>query len=187
MDSDYQIYSLGQRFPDEKYISSEDCVTIRTSQRSFDVIMTLSNITLEERRAIISDKFKVSIFVHKQIPHIVFSFQNYKCNVSINIHKIDQRRVNDWMGEEESTVTIYLLEEVSGTLLNLRMFDFPLMTELKYLLALQRDLAKEEVDARICEAERLYSVQDMSDYSIFFGEVAPSNIVIIDREDEYIF
>jgi len=32
----------------------------------------------------VSDKFYVSIFVHKQIPHVVFDFGVYKCNVSIN-------------------------------------------------------------------------------------------------------
>lgn len=64
-------YSLGEPFPDERYISSEDCVAPHVTPHSFDVIVTLD---IEERKAIVCNRFCVSIFVHQQIPHIVFDF-----------------------------------------------------------------------------------------------------------------
>lgn len=180
-------YSLGQPFPDERYISFEDYVVTRITPHSFDVIVTLNNLTFEERKAIVSDKFHVSIFVHKQIPHIIFDFGVYKFNVSINIQKINSVNKQDWVYDEENTITLYLLEPVSGNIINSRMLKFPLMTELKYLLRLQFVHSKDAIDARAKEAEQLYTVQDMENYSIFYGEVAASGIEIDDHKEEYIF
>lgn len=180
-------YSLGQSFPDERYISSEDNVVTRITPHSFDVIVTLNNLTYNERKAMVCDKFYVSIFVHKQIPHIVFDFGNYKFNVSINIQKINSVNKQDWVYDEETTITLYLLEPVSGNIINFRMLKFPLMTELKYLLRLQFVHSKDTIDARTKEAEQLYTIQEMENYSIFYGEVAASGIEIDDHEEEYIF
>ena len=93
---DITSYSLGRPFPDERYISSQDSVVARITPHSFDVIVTLDNLTFEERKAMVSDKFYVSIFVHKQIPHVVFDFGVYKCNVTINIQKINSVNQQDW-------------------------------------------------------------------------------------------
>lgn len=184
---DITTYSLGEPFPDERYISSEDCVVPRITPHSFDVIVTLDNLTFEERKAMVCNKFYVSIFVHKQIPHIIFDFGIYKFNVSINIQKINSVSKQDWVYNEDTVVTLYLLEPVSGNIINLRMINFPLMTELKFLLRLQLPLAKETIDLRAKEAEQLYSVQEMENYSLFFGEVPESGIKIDEQEEEYIF
>lgn len=180
-------FSIGRPFPDERYISPEDCVTPRITSHSFDVIITLDNLSFEERKAIVCDKFYVSIFVHKQIPHIVFDFGANKFNVSINIQKIHSVDKQDWVYDEETTVTVYLLEPGSGNIINFRFVDFPLMTELKYMLRLQLPLSKETIDARMKEAEQIYSVQGMENYSIFFGEVPESGIKLIEPEEEYLF
>lgn len=180
-------YSLGHPFPDERYISSEDRVAPRITPHSFDVIVTLDNLTDEERKALVCDKFHVSIFVHKQIPHIIFDFGVYKFNVSINIQKINSVNKQDWVYDEETAVTLYLLEPVTGNIINFRMLNFPLIQELKYLLRLQLPLTKETIDSRAKEAEQLYSIQDMENYSIFYGEVPESGITINSPEEEYIF
>lgn len=180
-------YSLSRPFPDERYISSVDCVVPRLMTHSFDVIITLENLTFEERKAMICDKFYVSIFVHKQIPHIVFDFGIYKFSVSINIQKINSVGKQDWVYDQEDTVTLYLLEPVSGNIVNFRMFKFPLMSELKYLLRLQLVHSKETIDSRAKEAEKLYSIPDMENYSIFYGEVLESGITIDLSEEEYLF
>lgn len=183
----FQSYSLGKPFPDEKYISSEDCVVPRIAPHSFDVIVTLENLTHEERKAMVCDKFHVSIFVHKQIPHIVFDFGVYKFNITLNIQKINSVDKQEWVYDEEDTVTLYLLEPVSGNIVNFRLLKFPLMSELKYLLRIQLAHSKETIDVRAKEAEQLYSVQDMVNYSIFYGEVPESGITIDPPEEEYLF
>lgn len=184
---DINSYSIGQPYPDQRYISSEDRVVTRITPHSFDVIVTLNNLTYNERNAMVCDKFHVSIFVHKQIPHIIFDFEVYKFNVSINIQKINSVNKQDWVYDEETTITLYLLEPVSGNIINFRMFNFPLMTELKYLLRFQFPLTKETIDSRAKEAEQLYSIQDMESYSIFYGEVPESGITIEPTEEEYLF
>lgn len=184
---DITSYSLGRPFPEERYISSQDSVVARITPHSFDVIVTLDNLTFEERKAIVSDKFYVSIFVHKQIPHVVFDFGVYKCNVSINIQKINSVNQQDWAYDKENTVTLYLLEHCTGNIINFRMIKFPLMTELKYLFRLQFSLTKETIDSRAKEAEQLYSVQEMENYSLFYGEVPESGIKIETTEEEYLF
>lgn len=178
-----QSYTIGHPFPEERYISAGDCVVPRITPHSFDIVMTLTNITPEEKKAIISDKFFVSLFIHKQIPHIVFDFGVYKCNVAINIQKIRQVPVSDWLQDEEASIILYLLEEVTGKILGIRICKFPLMTELKYLLRLQKRLTKEMIDTRIFEGESINTVQEMLDYSIFFGEVPESGIAMTDTKE----
>lgn len=180
-------YSIGQAFPDERYISSGDCVTTRITPHSLDVVITLDNLTFEERKAIVCDRFYVSIFVHKQIPHIIFDFGANKFDVSLNIQKIHSVDKQDCVYDEETSVTVYLLEPGSGNIINFRILEFPLMTELKYMLRLQLPLPKETIDARIAEAEQMYSVKDMEKYSIFFGEVPESGIKLIEPEENYLF
>lgn len=183
-------YSIGKPFPEERYISSDDCVMPRITPHSFDVVITLRNITDEERKAIAQDCFYVSIFVFKQIPFIIFDFGGYKCNIAINIQKIRQLPVELWMKDEEETIALYLLEECTGNIMNIRLCRFPLMVELKYLLKLQTKLSKETIDSRIVEGESLYSVQDMLNYSIFYGEVPECENGLKDadiEEEEYLF
>ncbi|MBD5337649.1 MAG: hypothetical protein HDR98_00820 [Bacteroides sp.] len=185
-----QFYSLGQSFPDKHYISSRDCVKPRTTPHSFEIIMTLSNLSREEKKAIISDKFYVSLFVYKQIPYVVFDFNIYKCNVAINIQKIRQVPMNEWLKAEEESIVIYLLEEVSGRILGIRLCKFPLMTELKYLLCLQKRLSREVIDNRISEGESINTVQDMLNYSIFYGVVSESGVILdetMEVEEDIIF
>lgn len=176
-------YILGERFPDERFISSGDCIKPCMTDNSFDVILTLQDNTIEERKAIICDKFYVSIFVHKQIPHIIFDFKQFKFAIALNVQKITTVSAQNWIYNDESTVKIFLLEAGTGNLLNIRILDFPLMTELKYLLRLELPLSKDTIDMRIHEVEGIYSVQEMEDYSIFYDEVPASGIHIKDSED----
>ncbi|MEE0979839.1 MAG: hypothetical protein UH625_10605 [Muribaculaceae bacterium] len=191
IDTDMNIVSscIGKPFPEERYISSNDCVMPRITPHSFDIVITLKNISIEERRAIANDSFSVSIFVFKQIPYIVFDFGVYKCNIAINIQKIRQVPVEQWIKDEEETVILYLLEESTGKIMDIRFCKFPLMTELKYLLNLQSKITKETIDSRIAEGESMYSVHDMLNYSIFFGEVSASENIFEsqDAEEEYLF
>lgn len=180
-------YSLGSSFPEQKYISSGDCVVPRITPHSFDIIMTLDNLSFEERKAIVCNKFYISLFIHKQIPHIVFDFGIYKCNVTLNIQKINSVNRQDWVYDEETTVILYLLEPNTGNIINFRFIEFPLMKELKYLLRLQLLLSKETIDQRAHEAEKLYSMQEMENYSIFYGEVKESGITIELPEEDYLF
>ncbi len=164
-------YILGEPFPDERYIRSYDSVLTRISPTSFEIIVTLTNMTAEERKALSCEKILVSLFVFKQIPFIVLDFGVYKCNVTINITKIRQIPISQWLKDEEDAVVLYILEERTGNLKNIRLCKFPLMSELKSLLRLQLPLSMEEVDARIAEGEATYSLLDMQKYSIFLGEI----------------
>lgn len=67
------------------------------------------------------------------------------------------------------------------------MVDFPLMAELRYLLRLQFPLPMEAIDICAKEAEELYSIQDMENYSLFYGEIPESGIIINPVEEEYLF
>jgi hypothetical protein len=178
MDYKLTIYGLGEPFPDEKYISSNDSAIVRITPHSFDVVMTLTGLTESERKAIVCNKFNVSIFVHKQVPTIIFDFKEYKCECTINIQKIRSVSIDEWIADVEDTIVLYLLEEVTGKIINMRFIKFPLMKQLKYLLSLQFMLSRETIDSRYEEAEQLYSIPEMINYSIFYGEVPESGIKI---------
>lgn len=177
---DYFAYELNKKFPEEKYISSEDTVIARLSPDSFDVIITLRETTSKERRAIACGEIYVSIFVHKQIPHIIMDYGVYRCDYTINILKLRQMPIDLWLANYNKGITIFLLEEDTGNILNMRLAEFPLMEELKYLLSLQTKLEKEEIDSRIADAEHYYTVKDMVKYSIFFGKIPATKTPFID-------
>ena len=177
---EYVAYELNKPFPEEKYISSEDRVNARLSPDSFDVIITLREATAKERRAIACDEIHVSIFVHKQIPHILMDYGVYTCDYTINILKLRQMSIDDWLANDNKVIKIFLLEEDTGNILNMRLAEFPLMEELKYLLSLQTKLEKEEIDSRIADAEHYYTVKDMAEYSIFFGKIPATKTLFID-------
>jgi hypothetical protein len=187
MDLDVTSYCLGEPFPDDRYITSNDSTVVRISPHSFDVVITLNGLTDSERRAIVCNKFNVSIFVHKQVPAIIFDFKEYTCECTINIQKIRSVSIDEWIADTEDTIVLYLLEAGTGNIINMRFVKFPLMKQLKYLLSLQFMLSRETIDSRYEEAEQLYSVPDMINYSIFYGEVPESGIKLIDSEDEYKF
>ena len=110
-----------------------------------------------------------------------------KFNITLNIQKISSVNRQDWVYDEETTVTLYLLEPNTGNIINFRLIEFPLMKELKCLLGLQFPLSKETIDQRAHEAEKLYSIQEMENYSIFYGEVKESGIIIELPEEDYLF
>jgi hypothetical protein len=180
MDLNVTSYCLGEPFPDEKYISSRDSVKVRITPHSFDVVVTLNGLTESERKAIVCDKFYVSIFVHKQIPALLFDFKKYTCECTINIQKILSISIDEWIADTEDTIVLYLLEAGTGNIINFRYIKYPLMRQLKHLLRLQFMLSDETIDSRYNEAEQLYTIQDMIRYSIFYGEVPESGIEIID-------
>lgn len=162
----------------------------RITLHSFEIVMTLTNISLEEMQAIINDKFYIGLFVYKQIPYIVLDFGIYKCNVTINIQKIRQVPINEWLKDKEDSIVVYLLEEVTGRIIGIRVCEFPLMTELKYLLRLQKRLSQEVIDSRIAEGESINTVKDMLNYSIFFGEISENGILLTgpkETEEDIIF
>lgn len=177
---EYVAYEPNKRFPEEKYISSEDRVNARLSPDSFDVIITLREATSRERRAIACGEIYVSIFVHKQIPHILMDYGVYTCDYTINILKLCQMPISEWLINDSKVIKIFLLEEDTGNILNMRLADFPLMEELKYLLSLQTKLEKEEIDNRIADAEHYYTIKDMARYSIFFGKIPATQTLFID-------
>lgn len=177
---EYVAYELNKPFPEEKYISSDDRVLARLSPDSFDVIITLREATSKERRAIACGEIHVSIFVHKQIPHILMDYGVYTCDYTINILKLRQMSIDDWLANDNKAIKIFLLEEDTGTILNMRLAEFPLMEELKYLLRLQTKLEKDEIDRRIADAENIYSVKEMAKYPIFFGMIPATKTLFVD-------
>lgn len=182
-------YSIGKPFPEEKYISNEERVVPRFTPASFDVILTLPGLTQDEKKALICDKFVTSLFVYKQVPFISFDFGIYTFSISLNIRKVLSFDAQDWIyNNDNSVIQLFLLESGTGNLINFRMIDFPLMTELKYFMRFQLPLNKEEIDSRIFQGEKIYSIKDMVKYAIFFGEVPESGIKLKEFiEDDLIF
>lgn len=169
------IYQLNQPFPEERYISTEDRAVVRLTPDSFDIVITLTNSTSKERRTLACGEITVHLFVYEEIPHIILDYGIYCCDLSINIKKLKQAPVEDWISNKNTVINIFLLEEVSGKILNMRLAHFPLMSELKSLLTLQTKIESNEIDNRIAEAEKIYSIIDMVQSSIFVGNI-PSTI-----------
>jgi hypothetical protein len=186
---EYVSYSLNEPFPDEKYISSEDKVVARLSPGAFDVVITLCDSTSEERRTMACGQIVVGLFIYKQIPFVSFDYGVYSYNISLNILKLKQMDIDLWLNNSDNIINLFLLEECSGNILNMRIAEFPLMKELKRILSLQKNMSIEEIDYRIQEAESRYSVRDMLQQSAFYDIIpaTKTSFIDVDTDDDIIF
>ena len=162
LSADPQVVSLGEPFPWKQYIQPGDFTSAFLTAKSFDVIISLTDLTEEEEYAIADEEFDVYIVDTDYGPFMVFKFgEKLKFDFTLNIHKMDKASIPGWLQNEDETVTIYVLEGGNSVVKAIRFVPFKRMYDLKVSCMRQLDKSKEDVDAFIHKVYTQYSIQDL--------------------------
>ena len=166
---------LGERFPLTKYIQPGDFTSAFLTASSFDVIISLTDLTEEEEYAIADEEFDVYIVDTEFGPFVVFQFRNdLRFDFSLNIHKMDQAGIPAWLQNPDETVRIYVLEGNDSVVKAVRFVPFKRMYDLKVSCMRQLGKSKSEVDAFIHQVYAQYSIPDLIKNARYHFTVPPT-------------
>ena len=156
------VYEIGEKFPMEGYNSLGDHISVALNSSSFDVVISLTGLSEQEKKAIKDDEFEVYIAATKLVPFIILKFGDvFKTDMTINIKKMNPNILNIWFESNVDTVNIFLLEGNDATLQCIRPFKFEHMDILKSICKKQLKNTMEEIDSHINAVYQEYSIDEI--------------------------
>ena len=162
IDNPFNEIILGEKFPLKKFIQPGDFSTVMLTASGFDVIISLTDITEQEEYAIADEAFDVYILDTDFGPFMVFKFgETFRCDFSLNIHKMKQEYLSDWMQNPDETIHIYVLEGSNSVVKAVRFVPFTKMYDLKVSCMRQMSKDKASVEAFIQNFYARYSIPDL--------------------------
>jgi len=115
-------YEVGQKFPHDQYLSRGELTVSILNEAFFDVFVSLNGISHDEKETWKKGKMTVSLYSDQNIPFIIFDFGNgFSFDVSIDIKKVLDDKVDDWLNSEANSINMYLVDADSGILVAMRM------------------------------------------------------------------
>jgi len=154
--------TLGKEFPYKEQIVPGDFCRPMLTAESIDILISLTNLSSQERKAIGDDAFEIFILETALAPMVVLKFgEVFKTDFSINLCKMDKDFLNIWFNSENETMTIYLLEGANSEVKNVRYVPFKNMKYLKSLCKRQLDFSPQEVDQWIAMCNSRYTTADL--------------------------
>lgn len=141
------VFEIGKRFPVERYCVLGDHYHAVPTETSFDVVVSISDLTQDEITSFADLELTVDLFEFEDVPFIVLNFSDaLKIEVSMNVLKIKAEYREYWLNEPNNTVHLYLLEGTDATLQALRTENMPIVEAVKTICANQLTKTIEEVD-----------------------------------------
>ena len=173
------VYEIGEKFPMEGYNSLGDHISVALNSSSFDVVISLTGLSEQEKKAIKDDEFEVYIAATKLVPFIILKFGDvFKTDMTINIKKMNPNILNIWFESNVDTVNIFLLEGNDATLQCIRPFKFEHMDILKSICKKQLKNTMEEIDSHINAVYQEYSIDEiMQDAKVKFNVLGADTIL----------
>ena len=173
------VYEIGEKFPMEGYNSLGDHISVALNSSSFDVVISLTGLSEQVKKAIKDDEFEVYIAATKLVPFIILKFGDvFKTDMTINIKKMNPNILNIWFESNVDTVNIFLLEGNDATLQCIRPFKFEHMDILKSICKKQLKNTMEEIDSHINAVYQEYSIDEiMQDAKVKFNVLGADTIL----------
>lgn len=171
-------YVLGEKFPLEGYNQLGDHISVALNENSFDVVISLSDLSEQEERAIGDKEFEVFVIAVNYIPFIIMKFGDvFKADMTINVQKTNPDFQNIWFNSDIETVKIFLLEGNDATLKCIRTITFENMDFVKSICKKQLKLSKTDIDEYINYVYQQVSIEQMMQFAqVHF--VVPAAITI---------
>lgn len=160
--NEFSEFVIGKKFPWEGYNSPGDYIRVALNDTSFDVVISLTGLSVQEERAICDDEFEVYVAATNLVPFVIMKFGNvFKADMTINIHKMNSEFQNIWFQSDVDKVRIFLLEGNDATLKCIRSFKFENINFLKSVCKKQLGVSKADVDSHINAAYQQYPIEKM--------------------------
>lgn len=155
-------FVIGRKFPLEGYNSFGDYIRVALNDTSFDVVISLSGLSVQEEKAIGDDEFDVYVAATDLVPFVIMKFGNiFKADMTINIHKMNSEFRETWLRADVDTVRIFLLEGNDATLKCIRSFKFENIDFLKSVCVKQLAVSNADVDSHINAAYQQFPIEKM--------------------------
>lgn len=159
---EFSEFVIGRKFPLEGYNSLGDYIRVALNNTSFDVVISLSGLSVQEEKAIGDDEFEVYVAATDLVPFVIMKFGNvFKADMTINIHKMNSEFRDTWLRSDVDTVRIFLLEGNDATLKCIRSFKFETIDFLKSVCGKQLTVSKADVDSHINAAYQQFPIEKM--------------------------
>lgn len=144
-------YEVGTRFPHEKYLKHGEIILSMLNTSFFDVLCVLNGISPEEKKDWRKGKLSVYLYEQSNIPFICFAFENWNFDVNINIGKVDEDKIDDWLNGEANIINLFLVEATTGKLEAMRMISIPVtMAErIRDICENQSEYSSDKIDLMI--------------------------------------
>jgi hypothetical protein len=159
-------FEVGKEFPLKSYKNFSDFGLIEVNSSLFDFIIGMVKPTSKEKMTIRREPLRYGCYYENYVPFLIidFRFQNINFDATINIFKIDQNSVEEWLNTEANSVNLFLIDTATNIIEGIRLIglDMNFVKELKDNLRKQLLLSnKEEVEKTIDDVYRKYSTQDL--------------------------
>lgn len=161
-----QIFEVGKPFPWKKYIGLGDTTVAVFNNASFDVVISLVEPTPEEIKLFRKGNLKTGLFNYKNVPFLYLDFSNYSVDVSLNINKLNDVEIDDWLNADANVINLFLIDGNTGILHAQRTISINFMEDIRDILEVQTQLNKEETDLLISEATYKYTTDQMQRQAI---------------------
>lgn len=161
-----QIFEVGKLFPWEKYIGLGDTTVAVFNNASFDVVVSFVGPTQDEIKLFRKGNLKTGLFNYKNVPFLYFDFSSYSVDVSLNINKLNDVEIDDWLNADANVINLFLIDGNTGILHAQRTISINYMEDIRDILEVQTQLSKEETDLLISEATYKYTTDQMQRQAI---------------------
>ena len=144
------------------YNSIGDHINVALNETSFDVVIHLTGLSSLEENAIGDEPFDVYVTATTLVPFIIIKFGNvFKADMTINLQKMKQEYLQNWLNSKDDMVRIFLLEGNDATLKCIRTFSFENIGFIKEICKKQLIYSKSDIDDHIQTLYQQYTIEQL--------------------------
>lgn len=140
---------------------------VSMNEAFFDVVYWIPGSEQKLSEIFTKSKLEYGLFAANKIPFLIINFPNQKWNfdVSLNIKKIQQDKIESWLNSESNIINLYLCDWTTNIIYGMRMISLQ-----KDVAELVRDILENqdehysesiEVDLAINNIMKSYTTADM--------------------------
>lgn len=164
--TNFQVFEVGKTFPWKKYIGLGDVTVSVFNTVSFDIVVSFTAPHPEEIKLFRKGNLKTGLFNYKDVPFLYFDFNDYSVDASLNINKLSETEIDEWLNAESTSINLYLIDGRTGILHAQRMISINFMEDIRDILEAQTQQTVEETDRLITEATSQYTTEQMQKLAV---------------------
>lgn len=159
-------FEVGQMFPIEKYVGRGELVVGAFNEASFDVIISLFDVTSQEINVFRKGEMEIGLFEYKNVPFLYLDFRDFSFDFALNINKLSEKDIDTWLNMESNLVNLYMIDSESGILKGQRMISISFLEDIRDVLAKETELTVSEVETIISEVNSKYTTKQIRQQAI---------------------
>jgi hypothetical protein len=151
MEAKIICYEVGEKFPIPNPLPHLDNIRSSLTTGFIDIIFNISHPRTKEINDWKNKKFSYGVYVSSDIPFLLIDFGGWAFDASINILKIQEGYLDNWLSNIATIMGMYLVDTDTNILLSMRHISFTSTSRIKEILRKQalRYKNADEVDKMI--------------------------------------